>query len=452
MNMPSRLEKVNLSSITGPYQLFGLSMLVIEGPLGYWLFRAQSAIERSFTGLVMLLIFFALIHAVIRMTQAPPPRAESTVKPPRGEASAGEIASPAPDDIPAPDRSYLINLPPEGWRVRELSSADWISEGMGIKDPATKERLLRSADQRRNILVFEREKQVSIIPTPGQTTIDSRKFPSALEVLTSTQLAIIPFERAQPPLFVERPLEHNFLAVVGQILNLGVMTARHLEVDLIPSSGRRYMTVEMQQKIKNAIVNGREGQDVVITFSVIGIQGELGDHLLIMKYLTVPGDLEVARDLQTLQTLVASFRPFRIINVEGQRREIAALADKKFEELMAEKGEEIFKNELFLLLVRLQGVNLDDPETRFHAMKLLKPFEVFAREINLHDEEFDTLWKALHQAEAGDATDFKANLTELIKDAMSETEKKLAEQVASPPVAEGGPDEPGAPSDQGAPS
>jgi len=60
MKMPSRLEKVDPSSITGPYQLFGLSLLVVEGLLGYWLFRAQGAGERSFTGLVMLLIFFAL--------------------------------------------------------------------------------------------------------------------------------------------------------------------------------------------------------------------------------------------------------------------------------------------------------------------------------------------------------------------------------------------------------
>jgi|SRR5262249_50868160 len=147
MKMPSRLKKVNLSSITGPYQLFGLSLLVVEGLLGYWLFRAQSAVERGFTGLVMVSIFFGLVYAVIRMTQreiklVSPPGAEMSVKPPEGEATETEIASPAPETIPAPDRSYLINLPPEGWRVRELSSADLISEGIGIKDPTTKERLL----------------------------------------------------------------------------------------------------------------------------------------------------------------------------------------------------------------------------------------------------------------------------------------------------------------------
>src|SRR5262249_53691093 len=92
-------------------------------------------------------IFFGLVYAVIRMTQIEinllsPPGAEISFKPPEGEATETEIASPAPDTIPAPDRSYLINLPPEGWRVRELSSADLISEGIGIKDPTTKERLL----------------------------------------------------------------------------------------------------------------------------------------------------------------------------------------------------------------------------------------------------------------------------------------------------------------------
>ena len=49
--MPSRLKKVDLSSITGPYQLLGLFLLVVEGLLGYWLFRTQGAGERVFAGL-----------------------------------------------------------------------------------------------------------------------------------------------------------------------------------------------------------------------------------------------------------------------------------------------------------------------------------------------------------------------------------------------------------------
>ncbi|HKA52083.1 MAG TPA: hypothetical protein VKJ47_00330 [Candidatus Binatia bacterium] len=263
-------------------------------------------------------------------------------------------------------------------------------------------------------------------------------------------MVIIPIERAQPPLFVERPLEHNFHALVGQILSIGVITVRQSGSGVIASTGRRFMAVELRQEIKNAMVNGREGQDAVVTVSVIGVQGELGDHLLMMKYAAVPGDPEVERDLQTLQTLVTSFRPLRIVNAEEKRREIAALADEKFKELLAKGGERMFCFELGLLLLRLQGVNLDDPVARLQVMKSLKPFEVFAREINLHDGKIDEFWEALHQAEAGDAIDFKANLTELIKVAISETETKRAEQAALPPVAEVKPEEPGSLSALGA--
>lgn len=439
MKTPSR-SKVDLSSIIGPYQLLGLFLLVVEGLLGYWLFRAESAVERGFTGLVMVLILFGLLYAVIRMKQdeggtfVSPPGAATLVKPPEGEVTEREISSPAPEAIPAPDRSYLINLPPQGWRVRDLTYADWITEALGIKDASTKEKLFPSVDQSRDILIIEREKQTSIIPIPGRTTVDGQKLPTALETTVATQLSILPMERAQPPMFIERSLEHNFLAFVGQILNIGLLTVRRSASGLIPSSGRRYMTVELSQKIEDATVNGKEGQDAVVTLSVIGIQGELRDHMLMMRYSTVAGDLEVESDLRTLQNLVASFRPLKVVNTEEKRREIAALADKKFEEFLAENGEEIFWTEIGLLCLRLQGINVDDPETRLRTMKLLKPFEVLARETNLHDEALDTFWEALHRAETGDATDFKAQLTKLIKEAISERQEDQAEEaVLAPP-------------------
>ena len=303
-----------------------------------------------------------------------------------------------------------------------------MSEGIGITDLKTKEQLLGSEDQRRDILIFERKKKNSIIPTPGQTTIDGRKLPTALEVLLPTTLIVIPIERAQSPLFVERPLEHNFLCFIGMILNIGVITLRSFGSGIISSTGRRYMEVELRQDIKNAIVNGKESQDVAVTIRLVGIEGELVDHLLITKYLVMPGDREVDADRQTLQKLVTSFRPLKIINAEEKRKEIATQADKKFKELLAENGEEIFNFEFSVQLLRLKGANLEDPEVWFHSMKSLKPFEVFAREINLHDEKLDSFWVALHQAEGGDATNFKTNLIELIE--------ADSEQAAIPPEAE----------------
>jgi hypothetical protein len=293
--------------------------------------------------------------------------------------------------------------------------------------------LFPSAGQSPDILIFEREQQTSIIPIPGRTTIDGRKFPTALETLVPTQLSIIPFERAQPPLYVERPLEHNFLTFVGQILMGGVITATHLESGPIRGSGRRYLASELKQKVQDAIVNGKESKDVVVTIRVIGIEGELRDHLLMMRYTTVLGDPEAERDLQTLRDLVASFAPLKAVNVEEKRRQIAALANENFKKLLTEKGEEIFMTEFGLLLLRLQGVSLEDPEVRVQVMKSLKPFETFAREINLHNEEVDSFWEALHRAQTGDPTDFKAKLDELIQAAAHEQEEKQAKKVALAP-------------------
>jgi hypothetical protein len=450
-------SKVNLLSvITGPWPLLGLFLLVTEGLLGSWLFRAENSVERGFSGLLMTLILGGLLYAVIRMSRKEIDTLAShqgvtTVKPPEGEVTEKEIASPAPETIPGPDRSYLIDLPPEGWRIRELAVSDWISEAFGIKDPATKQKLFPS-DQSRDILIFEREKQTSIIPIPGRTTIDGRKTPTALEVLVPTQLTILPVERAQPPLFVERSLEHNFLVLVGQMLSSGVLTARQAESGLIRHSGRRYFAVELQQKIEDAIVNGKEGQGVFITINFMGIQGELRDHMLMIKYVTMPGNPELERDLQTLQTLVASFRPVKIVNAEGIRREIAARADENFNKLLTMRGKEMFKTELSILALRLQGTNLDDSEARLRTIKLLKPFELFAREIDFHDEEFDALWEALHRAEVGDATDFKAELTKLIQAAVSEEKEEQAEGATLPPPANAEPEDPSTPLGKTAPS
>jgi hypothetical protein len=449
MKVPSR-SKIDFKVITGPYQVFGVLLTVTEGLLGYWLYRAEGGIERGFAGLLMALVLFGVLFAVILIKRedsralASRPGEATSIKPPEGQATETQIATPSSGTMPGPDRSYLINLPPEGWRERELTLSAWLSEGLGVEDPATKERLFPSAGQSPEILIFERQQQTSIIPIPGRTMIDGRKFPTALETFVPTQLSIIPSERAQPPLFVERPLEHNFLTFVGQILNVGVITATNLEFGTIHGSGRRYLAADLKQKIQDAIVNGKESQDVVVTIRVIGIEGELRDHLLIMKYTTVPGDPEAERNLQTLQDLVASFGPLKAVNVEEKRRQIAALANENFKKLLTEKGEDIFMTEFGFLLLRLQGVSLEDPGMRVHVMKLLKPFETFAGEINLHNEEVDSFWEALHRAETGDATDFKAKLNQLIEVAARREEEKQEKEIALPPPPHTEPDAPAA--------
>src|SRR5260221_3022692 len=404
MKNPSQ-TKIDISAITGPYQVLGLLLLVIEGLMGYWLFRADSSMERGFTGLVMVLILFGLFYSVIRIKReettalAVHPPGVTAIKPPQSEVTGTELAAPTQDAMPGPDRSYLINLPPSGWVVREMTLSDWLSAGIGVQDPVIKERLFPSDGQVADILVLQREKQTSIIPLPGKTIIDGRRFPTALETLVPTQLSIIPFARAQAPLFVERSLEHNFLTFLGQMLGAGILTAKFIESGVIRQTSRRYLSCELQQKLQNVIVDGKESSDVAVTISVIGIEGDLGDHLLVMKYPTLRGDQELDQNLQTIRELVASFRPLKVANASEKRTEIAALAGKNFKKLLAEKGQDIFGTELRFLLLLLKGSSMDDLETRVRAIKLFKPFEAFAQEIGLRDEELDSLWKDMRTAE-----------------------------------------------------
>ena len=156
-----------------------------------------------------------------------------------------------------------------------------------------------------------------------------------------------------------------------------------------------------------------------------------------IKYTTVRGDPEVERNLQTLRDLVASFRPLKVFNAEEKRKEIATLAEDNFKKLLAENGQELLIREFGLLLLRLKGLNLGDPDIRMRVMNWIKPFEAFAREINLHDEDLDSFWESLHRVETGDATAFKARLSQLIDEAARQKGEKQPEGATPPPRAAG---------------
>ena len=339
---------------------------------------------------------------------------DNEVTPARKEATEEEIDSPEPQTIAAPDRSYIINKPPEGWIVQELTFADWMTELLRITDPSIKERLFGTS-QVREILTFNSRREISVIPTTGRTLIDGRKVPTALEVTIPTRLSILPMDRAQPPLFVERPLIHNFFTIAGQFSG-GMIMMHEVSSGTLPNSQRRYLVAEFRQELENAIVNDKEEKNINSNITIIGIEGDLQDHLLLMNYPTLPvaDDPELERDLQTLQSLVSSFRPLKIINPDERRMEIKNMADQKFKELMMEKGKEMFDIEFGLMLLRLKGWDMNDPEKRLRAMKMLKPFEVFAKEINLQDEKFNALWNSLHLAEGGNASSFKAEINHMI--------------------------------------
>jgi hypothetical protein len=64
---PLPRTKVDVTKITGPYALLGLFLLITEGLLGFWFFRAGDKMERMVVGGFMTLIFVLFLYVVMRI-------------------------------------------------------------------------------------------------------------------------------------------------------------------------------------------------------------------------------------------------------------------------------------------------------------------------------------------------------------------------------------------------
>jgi len=198
-------------------------------------------------------------------------------------------------------------------------------------------------------------------------------------------------------------------------LGLGIVGAHDIKPGIIPHSQRRYLRAEFRQELENAVVDGKEGKNITINIEVLGIEGELQDHLLLMNYATQPGvdEPELHQDREILRSLVNSFRPLKVIDSESKRLEMQSTADEKFEEFIKMRGAVLFGTELGILLLRLKDWDMNEPEQRLKAIELLLPFETFAKEIKLTDEKLDAFWASLHKAKEGDASEFKTLFIEM---------------------------------------
>src|SRR5881628_2144104 len=84
----------------------------------------------------------------------------------------------------------------------------------------------------------------------------------------------------------------------------------------------------------------------------------------------------------------------------------------------------VFYNELLMVALRFDDLDMDQPEKRNDAIKLFKPFQISAKELDLHDDDLEKLWVALSEAEKGDATSFKSLFSELREAAINTINKE----------------------------
>lgn len=337
------------------------------------------------------------------------------ITPAEVEVSESEIISPEPQRLGSPDGGYSIIKPPDDWDIRELSFAEWASEGLQITDPTISNTVVGTLPRVREILTLESSRITSIVPDPRKTLVDGRKIPTALETKAPIRLDILPIEHAQPPFFIERPFEHNFMSFLSGLLTPSVLTFNGFDKGVIPNTQLRYLTANLSQEIVNAVVNGKEEESIINNMFVIGIEGGLRDYILLMKYPSLPfiEDPELEIDLNILQSIVSSFAPLKVVDLENKREVIRQELEEQFDEFVEESGEELFSNEIGVAFLRLSSWDINDLEKQLEAIKLLKPFELLAQEINLQNEDFDSLWDSLHEAEAGNAISLIEHVAEI---------------------------------------
>src|SRR5664279_2165019 len=202
----------DFSKMTGPYPVMTGFLAIVEGLLALMLFKAESEGERIFVGVIMVVLLIDFLIALVFLTvkTQPPqtaPGIPGTLEPGKAEATKEQIASPQPEQKAAPDRTYLINRPMDGWVINEPTGLDFYASTLQISDPEVKKSL---RDQLPifimpdvKILTFESKRVTSIIPIPGESMFDHRKLASALEVAVPTRLSIFPMPRALPPFYIE---------------------------------------------------------------------------------------------------------------------------------------------------------------------------------------------------------------------------------------------------------
>lgn len=426
-------KKVDILKIKGPYPILALFLLLIQGFLGTWFYQAESELERIISGICMTILMglFLFIVLKIRQTEILSKSISlegfsGNVTPAKAEATEQEINSPEVEIIASSDATFTINKPPNNWIVKELTLADYMGESLSITDKKVKDEMANSLkiDLLDKVLTLKSKNITYVIPIPGVTIINGRKTLTALEFPIFTRLSILSINRFQPPLYYERSLQYNVYQFIMPVLNTGTANLRKLSTGKLKNGGRNFLTMEIYQELEDAKINGSDGRDVESHITLIGIEGELQDHLLIMNYptFTKNAELQHDEDIKILKSLVDSFRPLKIIEPENKFQQSKLKADKNFEEVMNTTGKNAFLVEFRILLYRLSDWDMNDPQYRDRAIQQLLSFEIFAKEVDYRDEFFDKFWDSVHQAKEGEALNFKNLIKEILK-AVSNAEK-----------------------------
>lgn len=427
----------DISRVNNPYAVvLGLG-LVLEGVLGAWIVAADDGTERIASGVIMAVVLLAGILAVtimqsrrsqeveqltveglgsFRLTN----QTEETAAESREPARPGAAATAAEERVGSSDGTFSIALPPADWRVEEITFAEWVSRPLGITDPAAIQNLTANLGQigQTTVLAAISPRQVSIVPKPGETLIEGRPFPTALELDIPLQMAILPMDKIVAPLYVEQSVQQQVVHVIAGAMGGGMNQLRRFDTAILSASKRPAVTAEIGQTLSNVTVNGVDVGQADIHWSYIGIEGPFRHYIIVMYYAFVSDSdngVGISEDLETLRRLAGSFRPLFTASPEAKQAELDKAADESYRQIVEENGETLFANEMQIMRLRLSGMDLDRAEDRTRAIRALRPFKAMAEGVGLSDaDQWAPLWESLDNAEGGDARDLKQIVADLV--------------------------------------
>ena len=388
--------------------LFALVWLVIGG----WFALADSAVERSVAGVLFATMFLAALGALFfRPTERDVPAAAATggldPKTVREGASSERINAPHEDELPAPDGSYLIMRPPPDWEIDEREFADLLRDENRAQfgtdqNPFQVPALMARAGKAQ---VFRAPNAVTVAASGARTLMHGRQGFSWIGAELRSEIYVVPFEREQPPYFVDFPFPHMALQRLIGALATGFVLQR-LEFGKLDRDGAPVMVAEATVTLDNVLVNGRPATSLRRTSRMVATRGVVRDYVIaFVDYAYEADGRGYAGELETMQAILASFRPLKVANVDAKRAERRQHADAAFAEFMTAHGREFFYAQLQIALQRIAAQGLNGLPAIKHAVDTLRAFregaDAFPGSPGF-EERTAKLWEAFDAAANGE--------------------------------------------------
>lgn len=421
MNVP-RLDRIDWSKFRGPYPVAAFVVATVLVLLAAWLLRATSVGERVTIGVLMTVVALSVLVALVvlssrssdpvRIDNNQPPLAPGLIS-----ATSKDIADPETDQLAGPGGHFLINKPPPDWSTRVVSANELIRERLKVSEAMAANLTTNfPAAAEQNILVMDGPRTASIVPRIGVTRLNGRKWPSAREFTAVTELSVSPMPRAQPPLYMRRPLIHNFLIYLAGLLNStgGLANVKDLDIFRSGKPNSIRLTAILEQSIAHAEIDGEEDRSVELTIIAMALPGGAIDHVILLSYYSIEGEQPNSCG-ETLTSLANSFKSLTPADPSQQEQHLRRVADESFETHIQGLGESLFTREAILTISGIIENDLDDPSNLKEATRLLTPFCELANFIGLDpDSEWMDLLAAIDDARHGDFADLRSELVEMM--------------------------------------